>query len=341
MQSVKTYMNQNSRENFDIQLSVIVTFYNHQHIIDKVLIGIANSIKLNYELIIINDGSVKSTHLIIKEFLDKFNLPDNLRLVRYLKFNISRFETKCDNLGAKIANGKYLLFLQGDMVLTDSGLDLRLISILDVDKRIGAISGHSVHCRSGAETMNLWQVSRGTAFKLKELRKLSFKNFEAKYKNKNTTFVENPDSIEDVITTFKKHRSICYNDTTKGLTTNLLEKNIIFIGKYINRGPIVVEKKYFECLGMYKDDIYFQGFDDIDLSLQICKTGKVVGFSPVNYISKSDWGVGRQKKSWFTVLNIFFQVLRRRKNHKYSLLLDKSLLSKEHPLFGEVLLVKI
>jgi ribosomal protein L14E/L6E/L27E len=292
-------------------------------------------------LIIINDGSVKSTHLIIKDFLDKFNLPDNLRLVRYLKFNISRFETKCDNLGAKIANGKYLLFLQGDMVLTDSGLDLRLISILELDKRIGAISGHSVHCRSSAETMNMWQVSRGTSFKLKELRKSSFKNFEAKYKNKNTAYVENSDSKENLVITFKKHRSIYYNDTKKGLSINLLDKSIIFIGKYINRGPILVEKEYFECLGMYKDNIYFQGFDDIDLSLQICKTGKVVGFSPINYISESEWGVGLQKKSWFMILNVFFQVLRRRKNHKHSLLLDKSLVSKQHPLYGEVLFVKI
>jgi glycosyltransferase involved in cell wall biosynthesis len=341
MQSAKTYINQNSRDNFDIQLSVIVTFFNHQNIIDKVLIGITESINLNYELIIINDGSDKSTHLIIKEFIDKLKFPDNLRVVQYLKFNISKFETKCDNQGAKIAKGKYLLFLQGDMVLKDSGLDLRLISILELDKRIGAISGHSVHCRSSAQTMNMWQLSRGTSFKLKELRKSSFKNFEAKYENKNTTYVENSDNIENLVITFKKHRSIYYNNTKIGLSKNLLDKSIIFVGKYINRGPIFIEKQYFECLGMYKDDIYFQGFDDIDLSLQICKTGRVVGFSPINYISESEWGVGLKKKSWLMIFNIFFQVLKRRKNHKNSLLLDKSLVSKQHPLYGEVLLVKI
>ena len=227
------------------------------------------------------------------------------------------------------------------MVLQDSGLDLRLISILELDKRIGAISGHSVHCRSSSEIMNVWQLSRGSGFKLKELRKSLPKNFEAKYKNKNTTYVENYDSTENLVITFKKNRSIYYNSTNKGLSKNLLDKSMIFVGKYINRGPILIEKQYFECLGMYKDDIYFQGLDDIDLSLQICKTGRVVGFSPINYISESEWGVGRQKKSWLTIFNIFFQVLKRRKNHQNSLLLDKSLLSKQHPLYGEVLIVKI
>ena len=46
MQSAKTYINQNSRDNFDIQLSVIVTFFDHQNIINKVLTGITDSIKL-------------------------------------------------------------------------------------------------------------------------------------------------------------------------------------------------------------------------------------------------------------------------------------------------------
>ena len=72
----------------------------------------------------------------------------------------------------------------------------------------------------------------------------------------------------------KKNRSIYYNSTNTGLSKNLLDKSMIFVGKYINRGPILIEKQYFECLGMYKDDIYFQGLDDIDLSLQICKTGR-------------------------------------------------------------------
>jgi glycosyltransferase involved in cell wall biosynthesis len=340
MQSIKTYVNRNTKQDFDTQLSVIITFFNHQNIIDIVLEGIIDSIKLNYELIIINDGSTKSTHLIIEKFLEEANFTDNLLLIRYVKLNVSRFETKCDNLGAKIAKGRYLLFVQGDMVLKDSGLDLRLISILESDNRIGAISGHSVHCRASEETINKWQISRGTSFSLRELRKSSVKNFEAKYNKLNVIYVENIDSIENLEITFKKHRAIYYNDTKKGLNRILLGKNIIFIGKYINRGPILIEKEYFKYLGMYKDNIYFQGFDDIDLSLQICKNGKVVGFSPVNYISKNEWGATLQKKSWLMVLNIFFQVLKRRKNRKYSLLLDKKLVSTQHPLYGEVLVKK-
>jgi|688.fasta_scaffold128589_2 glycosyltransferase involved in cell wall biosynthesis len=339
MKFVKTYTNPNAKHDLNLHLSVIVTFFNHQNIINSVLTGITDSVKLNYELIVINDGSTKETHKIIKDFLEKASFPDNLLIIRYAKFNISRFETKCDNLGAEIAKGKYLLFLQGDMVLKDSGLDLRLISILNSDSRIGAISGHGVHCRASKETMNLWQTSKGSSFKFRELRKSLFKNFKKKYENLNNAYVENFDGTDNLEITFKKHRSAYYNDTKKGVSRDLIDKNIIFIGKYINRGPILIEKKYFEGLGMYNGNIYFQGFDDIDLSLQICKDGKVVGFSPVNYISESEWGACRQKKSWLTILNIFFQTLKRRNNRKYSLLLDKNLVSAEHPLYGEVLLM--
>jgi glycosyltransferase involved in cell wall biosynthesis len=340
MQYIKTYLNRSAKQDYSTHLSVIVTFFNHINVIVNVLEGITESIKLNYELIIINDGSTDSTHQVIKSFLEKSSFPDNLLAIRYVKHKISKFETKCDNLGAKIAQGKYLFFIQGDMVLKDSGLDLRLISILESDNRIGAISGHSVHCRSSEETINKWKVSRGTSFKLRELRKTSIKKFEAKYQKLNVMHVEKYNSSDNLEITFKKYRSIYYNDTKSGLDKSLLDKNIIFIGKYINRGPILIEKKYFIYLGMYKNHIYFQGFDDIDLSLQICKDEKVVGFSPVNYISQSEWGVGLRKKSWFMVLNIFFQILKRRKNHKFSLLLDKNLVSTEYPLYGQVLVVK-
>jgi len=340
MQYIKTYLNRSAKQDCRTHLSVIVTFFNHVNIVVNVLEGITESIKHNYELIIINDGSTDSTHQVIKSFLEKSSFPDNLLAIRYIKHKISKFETKCDNLGAKIARGKYLFFIQGDMALKDSGLDLRLISILESDNRIGAISGHSVHCRSSEETINKWKVSRGTAFKLRKLRKTSIKEFGAKYKKLNVIHIERYHSSDNLEITFKKFRSIYYNDTKSGLDKTLLDKNIIFIGKYINRGPILIEKKYFNYLGMYKNHIYFQGFDDIDLSLEICKDGKVVGFSPVNYISQIDWGAGLRKKSWLMILNIFVQVLKRRRNHKYSLLLDESLVSKEHPLYGEILVVK-
>jgi len=340
MQYTKTNVNRSAKTDCSPHLSVIVTFFNHSNILVSVLKGITESIKHNFELIIINDGSTDSTHHIIKSFLEKFSFPDNLLVIRYVKHRISRFETKCDNLGAKIARGKYLFFVQGDMVLKDSGLDLRLVSILESDNRIGAISGHSVHCRSSEETMNKWKLSRGTSFKLRELRKTSVKNFEAKYKKLNVIHVEKYNSTDNLEITFKKYRSIYYNDTKSGLDKSLLDKNIIFIGKYINRGPILIEKNYFNYLGMYKNHIYFQGFDDIDLSLQICKDERVVGFSPVNYISRSEWGATLQKKSWLIIFNIFFQILKRRKNNKYSLLLDRSLISTQHPLYGEVLVIK-
>jgi len=340
MRYIKNYKNMGAKQDYGVHLSVIITFFNHQKILGSVLEGITKSIKLNYELIIINDGSTDSTHQIIERFLEEFNFPNNLLAIRYVKLRMSRFETKCDNLGAKFALGKYLLFVQGDMILKDSGLDLRLISILESDNRIGAISGHAVHCRSSQETINKWKVTRGTSFKLRELRKHSVKNFEVKYKNLNVIHIENFTSKDNLEITFKKHRSIYYNDTKKGLDKTLLQKSVIFIGKYINRGPILIEKRYFKYLGMYKNHIYFQGFDDIDLSLQICKDGKVVGFSPVNYISQSEWGATLQKKSWLMILNIFVQILKRRRNHKYSLLLDESLVSKEHPLYGEILVVK-
>lgn len=337
---IKTYLNPNFKENANICISVVVTFYNHQNLVNVVLNGIMDSLKLNYELIIINDGSNKSTDFAIKDFLRKANFPLNLNRVLYKKLKISRFETRCDNLGARIATGKYLLFVQGDMVINDQGFDKRLITLLEFDEKIGAISGHNVRTETNDKMVIQWETSRGTSINLRNLRKFQSKNFEAKYKNKNIAWIEKYDSLDVLIKSFQEFRSIGFNNTANGLNVNLLSKNVIFIGKYINRGPIIIEKQYFEHLGMYKDNVYFQGFDDIDLSLQICKDGKVVGFSPINYVSKDGWGASWKKKSWLIILNILLQIIKRRINRNRSLLLDRNLALKKHTLHGQVIVVE-
>lgn len=335
------YLSHKYDQNSRVTLSVIVTFHNHDKIVEKVLTGINKSISTIYEIIIINDASKDNTDLAITNFLHKFKFPNKLVEIRYINLRFSKFETKCDNLGCKYAKGKYLLFLQGDMVLKDFNLERRLISILESKKNIGAISGHSVDSDLTGKKKVQWKIARGSGFKLRELRKFSYKNFEAKQFNKKNVFVEKFDNLDKLILSFQQYRKIYYNDTSNGINENIYRHAIVFTGKYINRGPIFIEKKYFMHLGMYKEKIYFQGWDDIDLSLEICKDGKVVGFSPINYISKNEWGVGRQKKSWIMVLNIFYQIIKRKKNHKYSLILNDKLILEDNLFYGKVFLINI
>lgn len=337
MIATKTFVNKYFDTPNDIKLSVVVTFFNHQELVNPVLKGILNSVELNYELIIINDGSEDLTGTNISDWLRQVTFPDNLSAIHSVRIRISRFETKCDNLGAKMAQGDYIFFLQGDMVLDDTGIDSRLVAILDSDKRIGAISGHSLEALgNGQYKANNWLKSKGTSFSLRQLRESPMKDFERKSKKARVCFVEEYDSLEELVATFKEFRHIYYNNAERGLNRNLFKKDVVFIGKYINRGPIIIENRYFQELGMYKDQIYFQGFDDIDLSLEICKNGRVVGFCPMNYVSKSSWGVGRKSKSWLTILNIILQILIRRKNSRLSLLFDKELVNKENALYGDV-----
>lgn len=87
-------------------LSIIVPVYNGENYIERCIESILQTEGLEYEIIIINDGSIDNTESIIKkvenDIITTISLPEN-RGVSY-----------CRNIGVEKAKGKYITFMDID-----------------------------------------------------------------------------------------------------------------------------------------------------------------------------------------------------------------------------------
>ena len=94
--------------------SVIIPSYNRAHIIDRAIQGVLNQTFQDFEIIIVDDGSIDNTQEIIKNF------SNDLR-VKYIYQNNAGV-CAARNTGAKDAIGDYLLFLDSDDAVENSWL---------------------------------------------------------------------------------------------------------------------------------------------------------------------------------------------------------------------------
>jgi len=102
-----------------IEISVILSTYSRVRYIKEAIDSILNQTFKNFELIIIDDGSVDGT----KEILENYSKKDS-------RINLIRFEKNSQlpalryNFGAKIAKGNYLSFMFDDDLLECNALEI-------------------------------------------------------------------------------------------------------------------------------------------------------------------------------------------------------------------------
>ena len=95
-----------------MKLSVIITTYNSEEWLQKVLIGYSVQTELDFEIVIADDGSTDKTKLVIDTFRDKFKFP-----IIHVWQEDNGFQ-KCKILNKAIlkTNSDYLLFTDGDCI---------------------------------------------------------------------------------------------------------------------------------------------------------------------------------------------------------------------------------
>ena len=86
------------------KVSVILPTYNRAYIIEKSIQSVLNQTYQDFEIIVIDDGSIDNTEEIIKELQEKDNR------IRYLRLNINKGASHARNEGIKIAQGEYITF---------------------------------------------------------------------------------------------------------------------------------------------------------------------------------------------------------------------------------------
>jgi glycosyltransferase involved in cell wall biosynthesis len=97
-----------------MKYSIIVPVFNRPDEVDELLESLSNQTLKEFEVIIVEDGSVKTC----KDVCDKY--ADILVLHYYFKENSGPGQSR--NYGAELANGDYLLILDSDVVLPEGYL---------------------------------------------------------------------------------------------------------------------------------------------------------------------------------------------------------------------------
>lgn len=106
-------------------VSVIITTKNESGVIKRLLISLKNQSYKNIEIILIDNNSIDSTKEIAKKFTSSI-------------YNFGPERSAQRNSGAKIAKGRFLLFLDADMELSRKVVEECVKSII-LDKKFGAV----------------------------------------------------------------------------------------------------------------------------------------------------------------------------------------------------------
>lgn len=107
-----------------MKFSIIVPVYNVEKYIDKCLKSIENQSYFDFEVIIVNDGSLDNSQNIIDRYVKK-----DKRFKSFFKENGGLSDAR--NYGLNYINGDYLLFIDGDDYI-DSDLLHKLNNVLSI-----------------------------------------------------------------------------------------------------------------------------------------------------------------------------------------------------------------
>jgi glycosyltransferase involved in cell wall biosynthesis len=99
-------------------ISVIIPTFNRAGYIEKCIDSVIQQTFEDWEIIIIDDGSIDNTYQVVKRFLNEH---ENIRYT----FHKNRGVTLSMNAGMKICSGKYITFLGSDDQYKTDHLELR------------------------------------------------------------------------------------------------------------------------------------------------------------------------------------------------------------------------
>jgi glycosyltransferase involved in cell wall biosynthesis len=94
--------------------SIIIPSYNRAHIINRAIQGVLDQTFQDFEILIVDDGSIDNTKAILQEHLS------DLR-IKYL-YQLNAGVCSARNTGAKQSTGEYLIFLDSDDTVENSWL---------------------------------------------------------------------------------------------------------------------------------------------------------------------------------------------------------------------------
>lgn len=125
-------------------ISIILTVFNQQDIIENTLNGIYNNISsLTKEVVIVIDGCTDHSESIIKNYLS--NVEKKIDVSTRVIYTPNVFEVCANNAALKICTQPYSIIVQDDMWISELGFDIRLLKPMLVWDDVFAVSARIAH----------------------------------------------------------------------------------------------------------------------------------------------------------------------------------------------------
>lgn len=121
--------------------SIILTIHNQEKLIPQVLKGIEDNTVGEYELIVVFDGCTDNTEKVVQDYLEQSDLGDRAFCIN----TPDVFETKANNSGLKESIGKYVIIVQDDMIIKESGWNERLRQPFNSFDDVFAVTARTAH----------------------------------------------------------------------------------------------------------------------------------------------------------------------------------------------------
>lgn len=105
-------------------IDIVISIFNQEQIISKVLFGIINSTTTPFNLILVFDGCTDKSQEISEQLLKKVSSEFIKKITITTANNV--YETKANNVGFRLSHEEYLITAQDDVVVEEKGWERRL-----------------------------------------------------------------------------------------------------------------------------------------------------------------------------------------------------------------------
>ena len=120
--------------------SIILTVHNQEGLIPTVLKGIEDNTEGDYELIVVVDGCTDQSQQVIVEYLSNSDIEEKTVIN-----TPDIYENKANNVGLRMAQGKYATIIQDDQVITEKGWNTRMHKPFEVFDDVFAVTARTAH----------------------------------------------------------------------------------------------------------------------------------------------------------------------------------------------------
>ena len=116
-------------------VSIIMSTYNRAHVIKRAIDSVMAQSYKNYELIIIDDGSVDNTSSVVADYDDE--------RIRYLNYSPNMGACHARNIGLEAAKGRLIAFLDSDDMWFEDALDYAVKALETKPDDVGGVFGRT------------------------------------------------------------------------------------------------------------------------------------------------------------------------------------------------------